>query len=210
MEQSPTPTINRKRVRLNFSVISQFCRRGGAWLRPPLPCPLAQKITPAPLAGLQCRPLQAKGKACAKILPLFQNFIVGASIARPPLPHPPHPKNHPRTVAGLQCRPLQAKGKAYAKILSLFQNFIVGAGLCSARPCRTRRPKKITPAPRGKILPAPPKRPFCRKNENSLKNLPHAANKLTLVSVTFHPRAFIINLSKHCLPRVQNGAAAWF
>ena len=71
-------------------------------------------------------------------------------------------------------------------------------------------PPKITPAPRGTPLPPHPKRPFCRKNENSLKNLPQAANKLTLVSVTFHPRAFIINLSKHCLPRVQNGAAAWF
>ena len=125
VEQSPTPTINRKRVRLNFSVISQFCRRGGAWLRPPLPCPLAQKYSPAPLAGLRCRPLQAKGKVYAKILLLFQNFIVGASIARPPLPCLLAQKIFPRTVAGLPCRPLQAKGKAYAKILSLFQNSIV-------------------------------------------------------------------------------------
>ena len=37
VEQSPTPTINRKRVRLNFIAISKFHRRGGAWLRPPLP-----------------------------------------------------------------------------------------------------------------------------------------------------------------------------
>ena len=36
VEQSPTPTICRERVRLNFIAISQFCRRGGAWLRPGL------------------------------------------------------------------------------------------------------------------------------------------------------------------------------
>ena len=160
VEQSPTPTINRKKIRLNFIAISQFRRRGE-----------------------HCSPAFAA---------------------------PAGPKIFPRTVAGLQCRPLQAKGKIIVKILSLFQNFIVGAGLGSARLCRTRRPQKITPAPRGTPLPAPPKRPFCCKNENSLKNLPHAVNKLTLVSVTFHPRAFIINLSKHCLPLVQNGAAAWF
>ena len=83
VEQSPTPTICRERVLINFSVISQFCRRGGAWLRPPLPYPLAQKIYLRTVAGLPCRPLQAKGKAYAKILSLFQSFIVGASIARP-------------------------------------------------------------------------------------------------------------------------------
>ena len=66
VEQSPAPTINRERVRLNFIAISQFHRRGGAWLRPPLPHPQTRKSTPAPLAGLQCRPLQAKGKACVK------------------------------------------------------------------------------------------------------------------------------------------------
>ena len=168
VEQSPTPTINRERVLINFSVIPQFCRRGGAWLRPPLPYPLAQKIFPrtagvpagpknifphrwracwpkkyfpAPLACLQCRPLQAKSKAYAKILLLFQNFIVGASIARPPLPCLLAQKIFPRTVAGLPCRPLQAKGKAYAKILSLFLNFIVGASIARPlKPCAAPRP----------------------------------------------------------------------
>ena len=51
VEQSPTPTINRERVLINFSVIPQFCRRGGAWLRPPLPYPLAQKIFPRTAGG---------------------------------------------------------------------------------------------------------------------------------------------------------------
>ena len=86
VEQSPTPTINRERVRINFIAISQFHRRGGAPLRPGLPNPQPRKYTPAPLAGLQCRPLQAKGMACVKKISLFQNFIVGASIARPGLP----------------------------------------------------------------------------------------------------------------------------
>ena len=80
VEQSPTPTINRKKLRLNFSAISQFHRRGGAWLRPPLPYQQTSKYSPAPLAGLQCRPLQAKGKIIVKILSLFHNSTVGASI----------------------------------------------------------------------------------------------------------------------------------
>ena len=93
VEQSPTPTINRERVRINFIAISQFHRRGGAWLRPPLPpagpcvspCThtehpplpglLPPKVAPAPLAGLPCRPLQAKGKACVKI---YRNFAISS------------------------------------------------------------------------------------------------------------------------------------
>ena len=66
VEQSPTPTMHRERVRLNFIAISQFRRRGGAPLRPPLPHPQTRKYAPASLAGLPCRPLQAKGKACVK------------------------------------------------------------------------------------------------------------------------------------------------
>ena len=87
VEQSPTPTINRERVRLNFSAISQFHRRGGAWLRPLLPHRQPPKSAPSPLAGLPCRPLQAKDSGWHKIILLFCNSIVGASIARPPLPH---------------------------------------------------------------------------------------------------------------------------
>ena len=51
VEQSPTPTIYHERTRLNFSAISQFHRRGGAWLRPALPQLRTPKISPAPLAG---------------------------------------------------------------------------------------------------------------------------------------------------------------
>ena len=71
VEQSPTPTMHRERVREIFIALSQFHRRGGAWLRPPLPNPQTRKSTPAPLAGLQCRPLQAKGKPRAKTHPTF-------------------------------------------------------------------------------------------------------------------------------------------
>ena len=169
------------------------------------PCRISKpKNIPRTVAGLPCRPLQAKDSGLRKNSFALSKFHRRGEHCSPAFAAAATPKIFPRTVAGLQCRPLQAKGKIIVKILSLFQNFIVGAGLGSARLCRTCRPKNHPPAPR------PPKPPFCPQNENSLKNLPHTANKLTLVSVTFHPGAFIINLSKHCLPRVQNGAAAWF
>ena len=66
--------------------------RGGAWLRPgspnagscvspstqhrtppPLPHPQPRKSTPVPLAGLPCRPLQAKGKIFVKI---YRSFVI--------------------------------------------------------------------------------------------------------------------------------------
>ena len=60
------PTSKRQGLRKKYIAISQFHRRGGAWLRPPLPGLQARKYAPAPLAGLPCRPLQAKGRACVK------------------------------------------------------------------------------------------------------------------------------------------------
>ena len=100
------------------------------------------KISPAPLAGLQCRPLQAKGKAYAKILSLFRNSAVGAGLGSARLCRACWPKIFPRTVAGLPYRPLQAKGTVYAKILSFFQNFIVGASIARPpKPCGITRPR---------------------------------------------------------------------
>ena len=203
------PTSNRQGLRKISIALLQFHGRG-EHCSPAFAAAATQKIFPRTVAGLPCRPLQAKDSGLRKNSFALSKFHRRGEHCSPAFAAAATPKIFPRTVAGLQCRPLQAKGKIIVKILSLFQNFIVGAGLGSARLCRTRRPQKITPAPRGTPLPAPPKRPFCCKNENSLKNLPHAVNKLTLVSVTFPPRAFIINLSKHCLPRVQCGAAAWF
>ncbi len=125
------PTSKRQGLCKNSIALSKFHRRG-EHCSPALAAAATPKIFPAPLAGLQCRPLQAKGKAYAKILSLFCNFTVGVSIARPPWPHLPPQKITPAPLAGLQCRPLQAIGKAYAKILSLFCNFTVGASI--ARP----------------------------------------------------------------------------
>ena len=54
--------------------------------RTPRPCRSANpQISPAPLAGLPCRPLQAKGKACVKNISQFRNSTVGAGLgsARP-------------------------------------------------------------------------------------------------------------------------------
>ena len=119
VEQSPTPTINRKRVREIFIALSQFHRRGGAWLRPglpnagscgfaphphrtppPSPHPQPRKYTPAPLAGLQCRPLQAKGEAHAKTPPPFLLYSRGehcspALAERRPLRFAPYPHRTP-------------------------------------------------------------------------------------------------------------------
>ena len=86
VEQSPTPTICRERVRRIFNAILLFCRRGGAWLRPPLPYLLAQKYFPAPLRACNAGPYKQKIQAGVNIISLFRNFIVGASIARPPKP----------------------------------------------------------------------------------------------------------------------------
>ena len=125
------PTSNRQGLCKNSTALSKFHRRG-EHCSPALAAAATPKIFPRTVAGLQCRPLQAIGKAYAKILSPFLNFIVGASIARPPLPQLQTQKYSPAPLAGLQCRPLQAKGKAYAKILSLFCNFTVGASI--ARP----------------------------------------------------------------------------
>ena len=67
------PTSNRQGSRKNSFALSKFHRRGGAWLRPHLPQLQTPKYSPAPLAGLRCRPLQAKGKVFAKI---YRSFVI--------------------------------------------------------------------------------------------------------------------------------------
>ena len=119
VEQSPTPTINRKKMRLNFIAISQFCRRGGALLRPPLPCLLAQNI-PRTVGGPAMQAPTSKRQGSRKISIALSKSHRRGEHCSPALAAAATPKTFPRTVAGLQCRPLQAKGKAYAKILLLF------------------------------------------------------------------------------------------
>ena len=156
VEQSPTPTITRKKMRLNFIALSKFHRRG-EHCSPAFAAPAALKKSPPHRYGPAMQaPTSKRQGLCKNSTALSKFHRRGGAWLRPPWPQLQPKKYSPAPLAGLQCRPLQAKGKAYAKILSLFQNFIVGARLGSARPCRTRRPKKITPAPRGKALPPRP------------------------------------------------------
>ena len=82
VEQSPTPTMHRERVRLNFIAISQFRRRGGAWLRPPLP-QRNPSIHPRTVGGPAMQVPTSKRHGLRENISQFCNFIVGASIARP-------------------------------------------------------------------------------------------------------------------------------
>ena len=69
----------------------------GEHCSPACAVPTTPKIHPAPMAGLQCRPLQAKDSGPAQKHPHSFYYIVGASIARPRVPHPrpPNPPPHP-------------------------------------------------------------------------------------------------------------------
>ena len=55
-------------LQAQFSSLSRMVILIEEWLdfAVPLPHPQPRKSTPAPLAGLPCRPLQAKGMACVK------------------------------------------------------------------------------------------------------------------------------------------------
>ena len=201
------PTSERQALRKISIALSKFHRRG-EHCSPALAAAATQKISPAPLRACNAGPYKQKIHAGVKILPLFQNFIVGASIARPPLPYQQTSKYPPHRCGPAMQAPTSERQGLCKNSIAL-SKFHRRGEHCSPALAAPAALKKSPPHP-GAPCPHPQNAPFCRKNENSLKNLPHAANKLTLVSVTFHPRAFIINLSKHCLPRVQNGAAAWF
>ena len=108
------PTSKRQDFHKNYIARLQFHRRG-EHCSPAFAAAANPKIFPAPLAGLRCRPLQAKGKIFVKIISLVCNFIVGASIARPLLPYQQTPKYATAPLAGLQCRPLQANDSALHK-----------------------------------------------------------------------------------------------
>jgi len=86
-----------------------------------LPQLQTQKYSPRTVAGLQCRPLQAKGKAYAKILLLFRNFIVGASIARPPLPRLQPQKHFPAPLRACNAGPYKQKARLMQKFYRSFK-----------------------------------------------------------------------------------------
>ena len=142
------PTSKRQGLRKKISLFQNFAV--GAGPRSARPCRACkpENPPPAPLAGLRCRPLQAKGKACVKKISLFQNFIVGASIARPPLPGLQPRKYTPRTVGGPAMQAPTRQRQGLRKKISLFQNFIVGASIARPlKPCAAARPLGWSRAP---------------------------------------------------------------
>ena len=79
------PTSERQGSRKISIALLQFHGRG-EHCSPALAVSANPKISPAPLRACHAGPYKQKIQACVKILSLFQNFIVGASIARPPKP----------------------------------------------------------------------------------------------------------------------------
>ena len=116
------------------------CRTLALAFRPaPTPNTLALAVSatpqyaPAPLEGLQCRPLQAKGKAHTK--------------TPPPLPHPQPRKYTPAPLEGLQCRPLQAKGKPRAKTPPPFLLYSRGEHCSPAKALCCRKAPRVEQSP---------------------------------------------------------------
>ena len=203
------PTSNRQGSRKNSFALSKFHRRG-EHCSPAFAVSAHLKISPHRCGPAMQAPTSKRQDYRKNSIALSKFHRRGGAWLRPPLPYQQTPKYPPHPEQACHAGPYKQKIQACVKNSIAISQFHRRGGAWLRPPLPHLPPPKITPTPRGTPLPAPPKPPFCRKNENSLKNLPHAVNKLTLVSVTFHPRAFIINLSKHCLPRVQNGAAAWF
>ena len=132
------PTSERQGLCKNSIALLKFHRRG-EHCSPAFALPADPKIYPRTVAGLPCRPLQAKGKAYAKILSLFQNFIVGASIARPP-----KPCGITRPPGGAEPHPYYKPQESAFKFYRYFAISPYWRALL-ARPCRTRKPKNISP-----------------------------------------------------------------
>ena len=74
--------MGRERVGKTISGISQFHSRGRAWLRPHLPQLQTPKYSPAPLAGLRCRPLRARGKVGGEIERVQAGIKLAGSISQ--------------------------------------------------------------------------------------------------------------------------------
>ncbi len=152
--------MHRKRMREIFIVISQFHRRGGAWLRPPLPNPQTRKSTPRTISGPAVQAPTSKKQSLRKKISPFQNFIVGAGLGSarvcrtlapafrpaptpntPALAAPTTPKIYPRTVGGPAMQAPTSKRHGLRKKMSLFQNFIVGASIARPlKPCAAASP----------------------------------------------------------------------
>ena len=95
VEQSPTPTMHRKRMRLNSIAISQFHRRGGAWLRPPLPGLQTRKSTPRTVGGPAVQAPTSKRQGLRKKNIAISKFHRRGEHCSPALAGPATPKIHP-------------------------------------------------------------------------------------------------------------------
>ena len=140
----------------------------------PLPNPQPRKSTPAPLAGLQCRPLQAKGKACVKNIAISKFHRRGEHCSpakalccrkaprveqSPALTEPTTPKIRPRTIGGPAMQaPTSKRFKPRHKNTPNRSYYIVGAGLGSARVCRTLAPC-VSPRTQHRTPPPTPQQP---------------------------------------------------
>ena len=136
--------------------------RGGAPLRPPLPHPQTRKSTPRTLGGPAMQAPTSKRQGLRKKISLFQNFIVGASIARPL-----KPCAAARPLGWSRAPPLPCTARECVKFLSHFRNFAVGAGPRSARPCRACKPENPPPAPLAGLRC----RPLQAKGKACVKNI---------------------------------------
>ena len=147
------------------------------------------RISPRTVAGLRCRPLQAKDSGlCKNSIALSKFHRMGrALLARPcrsckPKNIPPHPWR------ACNAGPYKQKIQAYAKILSLFQNFIVWGEHCSPALAAAANQKIFPRTAGGPAMQAPTsERQGLRKNTFALSK--------------FHRRG------EHCLPALAAAAS---
>ena len=164
---------------MNFIAISKFHRRG-EHCSPALAAAATPKIFPCTVAGLQCRPLQAIGKAYAKILPLFQNFIVGASIARPLLPQL-QPKKYPPHRCGPALQAPTSNRQGLCKNSTALSKFHRRGEHCSPALATAANPKIFPRTVGGPAMQAP-----TSKRQGLCKN--------SIALLQFHGRG------EHCSP----------
>ena len=82
VEQSPTPTINREKIRMKFGAFRDFTVGAGLTMHA-FAVAADPKICPRTVGGPAMQAPTSKRQGFRKNISLFCDFIVGASIARP-------------------------------------------------------------------------------------------------------------------------------
>ena len=101
---------------------------GGAWLRPPLPYPLAQKIFPRTVGGPAVQaPTSERQGLCKNSTALSKFHRRGEHCS------PAKALRYHKAPGWSRAPPLQYAARECVEFLTLFCDFAVGAGLCSAR-----------------------------------------------------------------------------